>query len=124
MKRLLVPLSVSYFLLQKRHVKAQTLPSNFRAVMENLNDRDEKSHLKDLRNKVLSNTPSQYHAVIERLPRDALETIDYLRVMYEPPLLPSQKVRVRKDMLRIIESSFDSAEHEYFMYLLKYYECL
>lgn len=124
MRRFIAPLSVSYFLFQKRHVKAQTLPSNFRDVMESLNERDNKRHLVDLRKNIISVTPSQYHRVIERLPRDVLETLEYIRVVYEPPLSSGQKVRVRRDMMRLIEGNNDSNEHEYFLHLLNYYGCL
>lgn len=39
--------------------------------------------------------------------------------MYQIPLSSSQKIRVRKNMLEVMESSTNLDEQEYFMYFVK-----
>lgn len=126
MIRTLVPsLFVGYYITHRHHVHAKCLPCDFHLRMEKLNEQDKKLHESSLKVHMIEHTPSQYHPVLQKLDEKTIASLDFIRIMYDKPLKPYQRVRVRRTIVDLIDAKdWSNDELEYFMYVLKFYDCL
>lgn len=80
------PCRLSYCILPSSMSHLRALPNDFKMKIDNLNKQSMKSHELKLDRRILLKTPEEYHDVIKRLDIEIKEDIDYILVMYEPPI--------------------------------------
>ena len=122
--KLIVPVALNHVTSRKVQVKA--LPNDFYQKIARLNQEDKELYQIKMKQQILTAIPDQYKSIVEDFDIETLEAIDYIRVMFTPPLDASRKIRLRKEIVRIIENTYKQwsvKELDFFVDLLKSYDC-
>ncbi len=124
LRKVIAPLVVCHFISKKRVVNAKALPNDFYQKVDILNKQDRNLANAELINNLKQSIPEKYESIVSNFDNAILQELDYMRVMYKPPLKPEVRLRARQNIVKLIEyKKWTDEELEYLMYLMKYYGC-
>lgn len=118
-------LPVVCYCLNAKPVRADVSPA-LRTKLAELNERDKDADLNYMVNK-LSGWLPEHKVALESLRTNShmIKELDFLRVLYQPPLPPSAKIRVRNTVLDFInKEDLTDEQINMLMAVLTYYDCL
>lgn len=123
LRKLIPSLVPTMIVLQPSQVYAA--PKHFREKIDKLNKQDEELAFQKLKQEFVRKSPERFWEVIEKMDRKVIEELDYIRVMYNPPLSPGARVRCRNAIMKLIDSRKCTQEEiECFLDMLKRSGCL
>ncbi len=95
--------------------------------VDDLNENDRRLELVELKESICEQIPEQFHNTIDNMDDSnrVLSELDYLLVLYEPPLNPSKRIQVRNIIQRIIKSrnKWKQEEMDLIDYIITFYGC-
>ncbi len=119
-------LPIACYHMNSKPARAE-MSSMMREKLEKLNDIDTKNYNKSMIDTLTTWVSPDYKHVVQFLqdkPR-ILNELDLIRILYQPPLSPSQKVRVRTTVMRLIDDNeLTSGEVDMLLSILTYYGCM
>ena len=109
-----------------RHLKAQSKQvvkahANYRERFEQL-DKDDNKQINN-KNRQDVSKKFGYPEVVSVLEQEIIDKLHYMIVMYDKPLCPERRIRVRATLLPYLESS-EGERLKLFEHILEYYEVL
>jgi hypothetical protein len=90
-----------------------------------LNRQDEMNQTKTYRVRLCELCPQKYHDVVNSLDDDVIDVLDYIRVMYKPPMEYDQRIKLRQKVSIIVKSkepAYNEHQMMFFIWVLRYYK--
>lgn len=67
---------------------------------------------------------ANYTHVVKDMDINSITELDYIQVMYTPPLNASRKIQVRNRLTELMKKSKNKSEADFIVHLLAWYGCI
>lgn len=119
--------TATYVCSRTKVAHANALPAHIRDQLARRNEEDHKLVIREQIESIKNWCDQRYKHIVEELKSNTeiIDTLDYIRVVYSKPLNPSQKMRVRGNITKLLEiENLTQNQVDFLLSILEYYECM